>query len=190
MTSPFVSLWTSQSVALVLLWTASIQRLATTSCGLTVQTATRRSTRIRHKQTGDAGDTVLRETGEKNECPAILIRKSLPLAQGHKLLHIVRRGRFCSEYFSECRFGGADAGSAAANVNLIQPREKRKAFNAMKRGLDRTCRYCHTTLGPAPDPTAPVIMYHRRKLQQGVGNECNSRCFNVLAQAYFIAATK
>jgi hypothetical protein len=74
---------------------------------------------------------------------------SLPLAQGHKLLHILRRGRFCSEYFSECRFGGADAGSTAANVNLIQPREKRKAFNTMKRGLDRTCRYCHTTLGLA-----------------------------------------
>jgi hypothetical protein len=115
---------------------------------------------------------------------------SLPLAQGHKLLHILRRGRFCSEYFSECRFGGADAGSTAANVNLIQPREKRKAFNTMKRGLDRTCRYCHTTLGAARDPTARAIMYHRRKLQQGVDNEYNSRRFNVLAQASFIAATE
>lgn len=28
--------------------------------------------------------------------------------------------------------GGAHAGTAAANVNLIQPREKRKAFNKMK----------------------------------------------------------
>jgi hypothetical protein len=185
MTSPFVSLWTSQSVALVLLWTASIQRLATTSCGLTVQTATRRSTRIRHKQTGDAGDTVLRETGEKNECPAILIRKSLPLAQGHKLLHIVRRGRFCSEYFSECRFGGADAGSAAANVNLIQPREKRKAFNTMKRALARTSPYCHTGLRPAHDPTALAIMYHRRKMKQSVGSVCNGERFGVKVQGYF-----
>jgi hypothetical protein len=29
-----------------------------------------------NKQTGDAGDTVLRETGEKNECPAVLVRVS------------------------------------------------------------------------------------------------------------------
>jgi hypothetical protein len=29
--------------------------------------------------------------------------------------------------------GGADAGSAAANVNLIQPCQKRKAFNTMTR---------------------------------------------------------
>jgi hypothetical protein len=171
-------------------WTASTQRLGYDILRSDIQTATRRSTRIRHKQTGDAGDTVLRETGEKNKCPAILVRVSLPLTRGHKLLHIMRRGRFCSEHFSECRFGGADAGSTAANVNLIQPREKRKAFNTMKRALDRTYPYCHTGLGPARDPTARAIMYHRRKLQQRVGNECSSRRFNVLAQAYFTAATE
>jgi hypothetical protein len=119
---------------------------------------------------------------------------SRPLAQGQKqgqkLLHIVRRGRFCSEQRSECRFGGADAGYTAANVNLIQPREKRKAFNTMKCTLDRTYPYCDTALGPARDPTARAILYHRRKLQQSVGNECNSRRFNVLAQAYFTAATE
>jgi hypothetical protein len=93
------------------------------------------------------------------------------LAQGHKLLHIMRRGRFCSEHFSECRFGGADAGYTAANVNLIQPREKRKAFNTMKHALDRTYPYCHIGLGRARDPTARAIMYHRRKLQQSMGNE-------------------
>jgi len=33
----------------------------------------------------------------------------------------------------KCRLRGADAGSAAANVNLIQHRQKRKAFNTMTR---------------------------------------------------------
>jgi len=95
-----------------------------------------------------------------------------------------------SEHFSECRFGGADAGSTAANVNLIQPREKRKAFNKIKRALERTYPYCHTGLGPARDPTARAILYHRRKLQQGVRSEFNGRRFNLLPQAYFTAATE
>jgi hypothetical protein len=33
----------------------------------------------------------------------------------------------------KCRLGGADAGSTVANVNLIQPCQKRKAFNTMIR---------------------------------------------------------
>ncbi|CAH2771045.1 MAG: hypothetical protein CBARDCOR_1184 [uncultured Caballeronia sp.] len=87
------------------------------------------------------------------------------------MLHIMRRCRFCSEHFPECRLGGADACSTAtANVNLIQPCEKRKAFNTMKRALARTYPYCHTSLGPALDPTARAIMYHRRKT---IGENCN-----------------
>jgi hypothetical protein len=164
--------------------------LATTSCGLTVKTATRQLTLVRYKQTGDAGDTVLRETGEKTNDPAVLLRVSLPLAQGHKLLHIMRRCRFCSEHFPECRLGGADAGSTAANVNLIQPCEKRKAFNTMKRALAPTYPYCHTRLGPALDPTARAIMYHRRKLQHNLSSEREGRRFNVLAQACFTTATE
>ena len=152
---------------------------------------------MRYKQTGDAGDTVLRETGEKTNvrpflygCQHYRWHKNKEQKQGQKLLHIVRRGRFCSEQRSECRFGGADAGYTAANVNLIQPREKRKAFNTMKHALARTYPYCHTRLGPALDPTARPIMYHRRKLQQNVNSECEGRRFNVLAQAYFTTATE
>jgi len=126
----------------------------------------------------------------KNKWPGRFLRVSLPLAQGHKVLHIMRRCRFCSEHFPECRLGGADAGSTAANVNLIQPCEKRKAFNTMKHALARTYPYCHTRLGPALDPTARPIMYHRRKLQQNVNSECEGRRFNVLAQACFITATE
>jgi hypothetical protein len=37
----------------------------------------------------------------------------------------------------KCQLGGADVGSAAANVNLIQPRQKRKAFNEMTRIVHR-----------------------------------------------------
>jgi hypothetical protein len=97
----------------------------------------------------------------------------------------VRRGRFCSEHFSECRLGGADAGSAAANVNLIQPREKRKAFNTMKRALAPTSPYCHTGLRPARDPTTLAIMYHRQKMKPSAGSVCNGERFGVEAQGYF-----
>jgi len=81
--------------------------------------------------------------------------------------------------------GGADAGSTAANVNLIQPREKRKAFNTMKRVLARTSPYCHTGLTPTHDPTALAIMYHRRKMKPSVGSGCNGERFGVEAQGYF-----
>src|SRR3954454_14789960 len=74
---------------------------------------------------------------KKNECPAVLIRMSWRISlrsfttrtAAHRASLPVLHGALAPK----CRLGGADAGSAAANVNLIQPWQKRKAFNTMTR---------------------------------------------------------
>jgi hypothetical protein len=106
MISPFVSLWTSQScTSLCFFWTASTQRL-----GYDILRPSRgnadleQSTRARQKA-GDAGDTVLRETGEKKRMPCRSFTGVIPFGSGHELLHIARRCRFCSEHFSEMPVG-------------------------------------------------------------------------------------
>jgi hypothetical protein len=106
-------------------------------------------------QAGNVGDTVLRETGEI-KCLAVSYGYR-SVAQDTSAAHhatfpvLPRAG-------SKCRIGGADAGSAAANVNLIQPREKRKAFNEMKPASPR--------INP-PAKGAPVVRAHFRSCTIG-----------------------
>ncbi|MDP9154837.1 MAG: hypothetical protein M3O74_11375 [Pseudomonadota bacterium] len=89
------------------------------------------------KQTGDAGDTVLRETGEKkrmsgDSCTGV-IADVTPFFRDTRCRTSCDASGSARSTCSEMPVGGADAGSAAANVNLIQPCQKRKAFNTMTR---------------------------------------------------------
>jgi len=154
MTSPFVSLWTSQSVALVLLLdrinpAAWLRHRAAHACRRQQRIRTRNDTGRQCWRHGVARDW-------RNQLPGRFLRVTFPWlriqAAHHATFPVLPGAR------SKCRIGGADAGSAAANVNLIQPREKRKAFNEMKPASLRI---------NVPAKGAPVVRAHFRSCTIG-----------------------